>query len=81
MCTDITERIEYDQDFLKKVITGNESLIFECDPETKMQSLEWHTGNSKGRKNQAHVHLLYGQYRQICSSRAIDKSTFLPSGS
>ena len=29
-----------------RVITGDESLILEYDPETKPQSREWHTANS-----------------------------------
>ena len=34
------------QIFLQKVITGDESLVFDYDPETKQQSEEWHTKSS-----------------------------------
>jgi len=31
------------QIFLDKVVTGDESWVFDYDPETKRQSAEWHT--------------------------------------
>ena len=39
--TDFIERIEQDPNFLKTIITGDESWIFYYDSETKRQSLEW----------------------------------------
>ena len=38
VCQDIIERLEDDPDLRRRVITGNESWIFEYDPETKRQS-------------------------------------------
>ena len=38
---DIIERLEDDPDLLGRVITGDESWIFEYDPETKRQSYQW----------------------------------------
>ena len=46
VCLDLLECIKNDENFFKHVITGNESWIFEYDPKTKRQSLEWHTSNS-----------------------------------
>ena len=46
MCLDILERMENGGNFFKHVITGDESWIFEYDPETKRQSPEWQTSNS-----------------------------------
>jgi len=46
MCLDILERIENDKMFFKHVIKGDETWIFEYDPDTKRQSLEWHTSES-----------------------------------
>jgi transposase len=46
VCVDLLERIANDQEFLNCVITGDESWIFEYDPETKRQSKEWHTAAS-----------------------------------
>ncbi|XP_054717601.1 histone-lysine N-methyltransferase SETMAR-like [Uloborus diversus] len=43
MCRDNTN-------FLDNVITGDESWIFEYDPETKRQSAEWHTTASPSQK-------------------------------
>ena len=41
VCQDIIERLEDDPDLLKRVITGDESWIFEYDPETKRRSRQW----------------------------------------
>uniref|UniRef100_A0A8C4Q6F5 Uncharacterized protein n=1 Tax=Eptatretus burgeri TaxID=7764 RepID=A0A8C4Q6F5_EPTBU len=37
VCQDIIERLEDDPDLLRRVITSDESWIFEYDPETKQQ--------------------------------------------
>jgi len=42
VCLHLLERIQSDRNFLKNVITGEETWIFEYDPETKRQSMEWH---------------------------------------
>jgi len=46
VCLELLERIENDKTFFKYVITGDETWIFEYDPDTKRQSSEWHTSNS-----------------------------------
>jgi len=43
MCLELLERIENDKIFFKHVITGDETRIFEYDPDTKRQILDWHT--------------------------------------
>ena len=40
VCQDILEQLETEPNLLKKVVTGNESWIFEYDPLTKRQSHE-----------------------------------------
>jgi len=42
-CQDLQERLKIGPNFLDKVITGDESWVFDYDPETKRQSSEWHT--------------------------------------
>jgi len=49
-CLDFLEQIENDHSFLERVIIGDESWIFEYDPETKRQSQEWHTSASPRQK-------------------------------
>ena len=46
VCLHLLERIQSDKNFLKNVIPGDETWIFEYDPETKRQSKEWHTSAS-----------------------------------
>ena len=38
---DILEHLQTEPDLLQRVITGDESWIFEYDPETKRQSFQW----------------------------------------
>lgn len=45
-CVDCLELIENDSHFLESVITGDEIWVFEYDPETKCQSMEWYTPSS-----------------------------------
>ena len=35
ICQDLLGRLEFEPDFLDKVITGDESWVFDYDPETK----------------------------------------------
>jgi hypothetical protein len=45
------EKIEEDPDFLNSVITCDETWLFQCDPETKQQSMQWKTNSlSKTKK-------------------------------
>ena len=46
VCLDLLDRLEREPEFFGRVITGDESWIFEYDPETKRQSREWHTAKS-----------------------------------
>jgi len=43
VASEILDRLQTEPDFLDRVITGDETWIFEYDPETKRQSSEWHT--------------------------------------
>ncbi len=46
MCQDLLGRLKIEPNFLDKVITGDESWVFDYGPETKRQSSEWHTKSS-----------------------------------
>ena len=52
-----------DPDLLKKVITGDESLVYGCDVETKAQSSQWNTLNHQHRKK----HVKFDQMSRFCS--------------
>jgi len=43
---DMLERVESDPNILDYVVTGDESWVYQYDPETKRQSEEWHTSAS-----------------------------------
>ena len=43
VCPDIPQRVEADDKILESVITGDQSLIFYYDPETKRQTPQWKT--------------------------------------
>ena len=53
VCQDIIERLEMDPDLLGRVITGDETWVFEYDSETKRQCLEWKSPGSLRPKSQA----------------------------
>ena len=64
VCFHLLEWIQSDRNFFKKVITGDESWIFEYDPEKKTKSGMAHiclTTSEKSEnervKNQIHAHL------------------------
>ena len=57
VCKDILELLETEPNLLKRVVTGNESWIFEYDPLTKQQSLKWKSARHQDPK------------RRGCSSR------------
>lgn len=81
VCQDLLGRIERDADVLKHVITGDESWIFEYDPETKRQSKEWHTSNSprpkKPRMSKSKVKTMLITF---FDSDGIVHKEFLPAG-
>ena len=43
---DILDRVTSEPDILQRVITGDETWVFEYVPTTKRQSTEWHTSES-----------------------------------
>jgi len=49
-CADTLENIENDPDFFLNVITCDETLIFQYDPETKRQSMHWKSPQSPRKK-------------------------------
>ncbi|KAL4085370.1 hypothetical protein QTP88_027229 [Uroleucon formosanum] len=80
-CLDFLEQIENYPSFLERVITGDESWIFEYDPETMRQSQEWHTSASprqkKGRMSKSKIKSML-----ICffDSQGIVHKEFVPQG-
>ena len=46
ICQELLDRLKRQPNFMDRAVTGDESWIFEYDPETKQQSAEWHTTSS-----------------------------------
>jgi len=46
VCAELLEQVEADPELMERVITGDECWFFQYDPETKSQSLEWHSKGS-----------------------------------
>ena len=67
--------------FFSRVITGDESWILEYDPETKLQSREWHTANST-RPKKARISQSKIKSMLICffNSQGIVPKEFVPPG-
>ena len=53
-CEDIPEKIKDDSDILRQIITEDETWVFQYDPETKRQSMQWKTAKSP-RPKKAHL--------------------------
>ena len=41
VCLDLLDQTENDEDFLKKIVTGDESWVYPYDPETAIEAAEW----------------------------------------
>jgi hypothetical protein len=54
-CRDIISAAENDPDFLKSIVTGDETWCFQYDPKTKRQSAEWKSSNSPQAKKTRRV--------------------------
>jgi hypothetical protein len=70
--TEMLQRLETERDFLNRFITGDESLFFEYDPQTKRQSEDWHTPVSNTQesshqkiKNQDNIHHFFFYCRGV----------------
>ena len=46
VCTELQEAVRYDPKFLSRVITGDESWLYDYNPETKQKSSQWKTPSS-----------------------------------
>ena len=80
-CRELLERRKSDPNFLNRVVTGDETWIFEYDPETKRQSSEWHTKNSprpkKARMSKSRVKAMLVVF---FDSKGVIHSEFVPQG-
>ena len=76
---DILEHLQTEPDLLQRVITGDESWIFEYDPETKRQSLQWKCRSStklkKARQSRSKIKLMLTAF---FDARGIVHMEFLP---
>jgi len=81
ICQDLLGRLEIEPDFLDKIITGDESWVFDYDPETKRQSAEWQTESSprpkKARMSRSRVKTMIIDF---FDSRGIVHKEFVPPG-
>jgi len=58
VCTELQEAVRHDPNFLSRVINGDESWVYDYDPETKQQSTQWKAPSSPQPK----------KARQVCSN-------------
>ena len=81
ICQDLLGRLEIEPNFLHKVITGDESWVFDYDPETKRQSEECQTKSSplpkKARMSRSRVKTMIVVF---FDSRGIVHKEFVPPG-
>ena len=80
ICQDMLGRLEIEPNFLHKAITGDESWVFDYDPETKWQSEEWHTKSSCPKKARMSRSRVKTMIIVFFDSRGIVHKEFVPSG-
>ena len=73
-------RVTSEPDFLQRVITGDETWVFEYDPTTKRQSSEWHTFQSPRPKNTRMRKSRVKSMLFFFYSKEIVHKDFMPSG-
>ncbi|UYV68864.1 hypothetical protein LAZ67_6001339 [Cordylochernes scorpioides] len=80
-CLELLDLIQNEPDFLNSVVTGDESWMFEYDPESKRQSCAWHTKSSprpkKARMSKSRIKTMIIVFFDI---RGIVHCEFLPQG-
>ncbi|UYV72492.1 hypothetical protein LAZ67_9003387 [Cordylochernes scorpioides] len=80
-CQELFDLIQNEPDFLNSVVTGDESWMFEYDPESKRQSCAWHTKSSprpkKARMSKSHIKTMIIVFFDI---RGIVHIEFVPQG-
>ncbi|UYV82421.1 hypothetical protein LAZ67_21002026 [Cordylochernes scorpioides] len=81
-CQELLDLIQNEPDFLNSVVNGDESWMFEYDPESKRQSWAWHTKSSprpkKARMSKSRIKtmiIVFFDIRGIVHSREIPGSS------
>ena len=80
VCQDILEQLETEPNLLTRVVTGNESWIFEYDPLTIQQSLEWKSALSPPKKMRMFKSKTTVMLIAVFDVNAIVHAEFLPQG-
>ncbi|PNF32523.1 hypothetical protein B7P43_G02444 [Cryptotermes secundus] len=55
VCRDLKSEVQNDPEFLKRIVTGDESWCYEYDPESKQSSSQWKTPTSPRLKKARQV--------------------------
>lgn len=80
-CQELLEQCKNDPGLLDRVVTGDETWIFEYDPESKRQSSEWHTQESprpkKARMSKSRVEAMLIVF---FDKKGVVHSEFVPQG-
>lgn len=78
---ELLHRVGSEPGFLERVITGDESWVFEYDPETKRQSSEWHSpGSPRPRKARMSKSRIKSMLIVFFDSKGVVHKEFLPPG-
>src|SRR5215510_13453377 len=81
VCEEMLERLQVDPNFLDKVVTGDETWVYEYDPETKRQSAEWHTASSpKPKKARLSKSRVKSMLIVFFNAKGVIHKEFVPAG-
>jgi len=73
VCTELQEAVRHDPNFLSRVITGDETWLYDYDPETKQQSSQWKMPSSPRPKKVRQVRsnikpmlIIFWTFEELC---------------
>ena len=81
VCQDLLDHSENDEEFLSKIITGDESWVYGYDVETKIQSSQWTSKTSPRPKKACQVRSKIKVLLRVFDASGVVHYKYLPEGS
>lgn len=80
-CREVVNEANNDPNFLKSIVTGDETWCFQYDPETKRQTAEWKSsGSPQAKKTRKTPSKIKTMFIVFYDSKGIIHHEFVPSG-
>ena len=80
VCREIKQQARDDPKFISSIITGDETWVYDYDPETKQQLSQWKSPNSPRPKKARQVRSNVKSILFFCDIQGIVRNEFVPPG-